>query len=131
MSEKTTFADALVSGRWVRVYQKPLTDEDFEGIAQLVKCSGEQDGGERWLVRFPGDEEHMVVRFVRLSHLVKAALTAEDLPHRNPVCERCGKHGCVVGLHKLYATDRHGVTTGNPFAIHGFVCEPCFALKRA
>jgi len=49
-------------GMQVQIFQKPLTAEDPEGIATLVKLiKGEEttaDGSNiaRWQVRFPGDE---------------------------------------------------------------------------
>jgi hypothetical protein len=48
----------LKKGDKVRVYQKPLTNEDEEGIATLVKFDSVSEGygTERWLVRFEGEE---------------------------------------------------------------------------
>lgn len=42
-------------GDTVRVYQKPLTDEELEGDARLVQHHASEDDpeiGERWTVRF-------------------------------------------------------------------------------
>ena len=50
----------LKAGMRVKVYQKPISDEDFEGNATL---KGHADkftdsiGHERWFVRFDGDKD--------------------------------------------------------------------------
>lgn len=52
----------MKAGDKVMIYQKPLTEEDEEGMATLVertdKGAGEWNGRdvERWLVSFDGDE---------------------------------------------------------------------------
>ena len=47
-------------GDKVRVYQKPLTSEDFEGVAALVEQVRPDDGDglSIWLVQFEGEEEY-------------------------------------------------------------------------
>jgi hypothetical protein len=47
----------LMPGMKVSVFQKPLTDENFEGIATLVKFKHRDDfdGTERWEVKFDDD----------------------------------------------------------------------------
>jgi len=44
-------------GETVNVYQDPLTCQDMEGRATLIKFLGNTDPelGERWLVHFVGD----------------------------------------------------------------------------
>jgi hypothetical protein len=46
----------LSKGDRVRVFQMPLTDERFEGVATLVQFhdADPEAGTERWFVRFPG-----------------------------------------------------------------------------
>ena len=47
----------MMAGDFIRVYEKPLTDEDVEGVAALVKFVGVWDGDyERWLVRFKHED---------------------------------------------------------------------------
>ncbi len=47
-------------GDIVRIYQKPLTEEEFEGNAVLVSFISEDKITETWEVKFPND-----VRFYR------------------------------------------------------------------
>ena len=53
----------------VNVYQKPLTNEDFEGQAALIKkednVHSPKPGYEYWYVRFL-DEENKVLRLVNM-----------------------------------------------------------------
>ena len=55
--------------RVVKVYQKPLTNEDFEGQAALIKkednVQSKHEGFEYWYVRFL-DEENKVLRLVNV-----------------------------------------------------------------
>jgi len=48
----------LKVGDKVKVYQKPITREDYEGIATLIELIrlDERDGLNRWLVHFQDDE---------------------------------------------------------------------------
>jgi hypothetical protein len=59
----------MLKTRVVKVYQKPLTNEDFEGEAALIKKSEIQHtskpGYEYWYVRFL-DEENKVLRLVNM-----------------------------------------------------------------
>lgn len=59
-----------MAGDFIRVYEKPLTDELTEGVAALVKfvsaCAG--DGHERWVVRFR-HEHHCYERIVHPRNL--------------------------------------------------------------
>ena len=62
-------------GDKVRVYQHPVTDEQYEGEAVLVRfcddCSDPgEEKGEYWLVRFRPDED-VVHRWVHARNLVK------------------------------------------------------------
>jgi len=45
----------LEPGTKVRVFQKPLTDEEFEGFAFIDKCVDDDDEAPRYVVRFEGD----------------------------------------------------------------------------
>jgi glycine cleavage system H lipoate-binding protein len=50
----------LVKGKWVDIYQKPYTGEDFEGRAKLVgqiEWPGADPSAQRWLVKFKDEEE--------------------------------------------------------------------------
>lgn len=51
----------LIPGKWVDIYQKPLTGEDFEGRARLIaECEGYWDDDpsiQRWKVRFENDDD--------------------------------------------------------------------------
>lgn len=57
----------LQKGKKIRVYQRPITQEDFEGIFTLVKCVNEDMGWwdnihyERWIVR---DKEGQCARMI-------------------------------------------------------------------
>jgi hypothetical protein len=55
--------------RVVNIYQKPLTNEDFEGQAALIKkennVQSKHEGFEYWYVRFL-DEENKVLRLVNV-----------------------------------------------------------------
>ena len=55
--------------RVVKVYQKPLTNEDFEGQAALIKKAKIQHipkpGFEYWFVRFL-DDENPVLRLINM-----------------------------------------------------------------
>mgnify|MGYP001569451399 CR=1 FL=1 len=42
----------MKKGDKVKIYQKPLTEEDFEGEAILIKCECKNDLIESWLVKF-------------------------------------------------------------------------------
>jgi hypothetical protein len=61
---------AMLKTRVIKVYQKPLTNEDFEGQAALIKkennVTSNQPGYEYWYVRFL-DEENKVLRLVNVS----------------------------------------------------------------
>jgi hypothetical protein len=60
-------------GMHVQIFQKPLTAEDPEGMAilvKLIKVEEETVDGcsiERWQVRFPGDAR-TYPRLIRLRH---------------------------------------------------------------
>ena len=52
------YCETLTTGDRVVVYQKPFTDADREGIATLItRSDGNDDGYERWEIRFPGESE--------------------------------------------------------------------------
>ena len=59
----------MLKTRVVKVYQKPLTNEDFEGQAALIKkednVQSKHEGFEYWYVRFL-DEENKVLRLVNV-----------------------------------------------------------------
>jgi hypothetical protein len=61
---------AMPNKNVVNVYQKPLTNEDFEGQAALIKkednVQSKQPGYEYWYVRFL-DEEAKVLRLVNMN----------------------------------------------------------------
>lgn len=78
----------MKSGRTVSIFQRPLTGEDYEGEAKLVKKTGYPDASEdrfeegedahyteHWYVIFDGDEQE----FMR-DILVKQS---EDIPVYN------------------------------------------------
>ena len=46
----------LKKGQKVRIYQKPITHEEYEGIATLVKFVSETEQDESWMVRFRNEE---------------------------------------------------------------------------
>lgn len=50
----------LAPGALIKVYQKHLTQEDYEGLARLVKDldHGDDEMGYRWEVRFIGARGH-------------------------------------------------------------------------
>ena len=50
----------LKKGMIVDIFQKPLTGEDPEGSAELIRCfrKDEGDGIEKWEVRFLSDGFH-------------------------------------------------------------------------
>lgn len=55
----------------VRVYGKPITDEKLEGLATLVQHHPDSDDreiGERWSVRFTG-EDQIVDRWVSFRNI--------------------------------------------------------------
>lgn len=55
----------------VNIYQKPVTDEDFEGQALLYRWLLDiGDGYERWLVEFPKEPDEFYERTVHLRHLI-------------------------------------------------------------
>lgn len=57
----------------VKVYGKPITDEDYEGTARLYRHHSEEDDaeiGERWTVVFSDGD--MVDRWVNERNLVAA-----------------------------------------------------------
>ena len=60
----------MLKARVVKVYQKPLTNEDFEGEAALIKKAKIQHipkpGFEYWFVRFL-DDENPVLRLVNMA----------------------------------------------------------------
>jgi len=59
----------MMAGDFIRVYEKPLTDELIEGVAALVKFVGVYDGDhERWVVRFR-HEHHCYERIVHPRNL--------------------------------------------------------------
>jgi len=64
-------ADPLLHrGDLVEVYQYPLTDENPEGIARLVRPLADVDpatGVQNWAVKFPGEDEEYH-RFVHPRH---------------------------------------------------------------
>ena len=49
----------LLSGKFVDIYQKPLTGEDYEGRAMLLEKMGHEDelGTQHWIVEFPNREQ--------------------------------------------------------------------------
>lgn len=56
----------------VKVFQKPITDEEYEGEARLYRSLKEEDNldcGERWVVMF--SDGMLVDRFVHERNLVK------------------------------------------------------------
>ena len=60
----------MLKARVVKVYQKPLTNEDFEGEAALIKKANmrhiPKPGFEYWFVRFL-DDENPVLRLVNMA----------------------------------------------------------------
>ena len=69
----TPYVSLLHAGQQLRIYQKPLTREDYEGIARLIAfeaLTDYHDGQplERWRVRFVGtshaDYEPVVTRSI-------------------------------------------------------------------
>jgi len=65
----------MTKGDKVKVYQKPITNEDYEGVAVLVRPVGKTearsgiDGLEDWMVRFP-NEVTVVRRLVDPKNIV-------------------------------------------------------------
>lgn len=53
----------LEKGRYIRIFQKPLTMEDFEGNARLVEKISEDELSERWKVTF-NEEKEIVERII-------------------------------------------------------------------
>ena len=51
----------MKKGDRVKIYQKPLTEEDFEGKAVLVKrmLTNKWDRTENWQVKFKNDDERI------------------------------------------------------------------------
>ena len=51
----------MKKGDRVKIYQKPLTEEDFEGEAVLVKrmLTNKWDRTENWQVKFKNDDERI------------------------------------------------------------------------
>lgn len=61
---------ALAPLHFVKIYQKPYTDEEFEAKAQLIKhVSDLADGYQQWDVRFPKEKE-TYTRTVHPRHLI-------------------------------------------------------------
>ena len=55
----------------INIYQKPITDENFEGVARLYRHHSDEDDeeiGQRWTVRFANGD--MVDRWVHPRNLV-------------------------------------------------------------
>lgn len=46
-----------VAGKRVRIFCKPITEEEQEGVAKLVKLIWRSPDFDRWIVRFDDDEE--------------------------------------------------------------------------
>ena len=62
----------LKRGDKVKVYAKPLTNEDYEGDAQLVKEVYKKwalEGYEYWMVRFKG-ESSVYSRQIHIKNLI-------------------------------------------------------------
>jgi len=61
----------MKEGDKIKIYQKPLTEEDYEGEAVLVKyLLNKSVGGvflEKWLVQFP--DGSLVERIINTSNL--------------------------------------------------------------
>ena len=51
-------------GDVLNIYQKPITGEDFEGKAMLIKGLAVWQEGERWLVEFEGEPNNYYERLV-------------------------------------------------------------------
>lgn len=72
----------LKVGDTVRIYQKPITDEELEGLATLVRHFEDVDDpeiGECWSVRFTG-EEQLMDRWVSPRHIQGWLSRAEASP---------------------------------------------------
>ncbi len=69
------YASPLHAGWQLRIYQRPLTRKDYEGIARLIAfeaLTGYHDGQpvERWRVRFVGTGHDQIEPVVTRSILV-------------------------------------------------------------
>ncbi len=61
---------ALAPLHFVKIYQKPITDEQFEGEAQLIKHELDlSDGYQQWQVKFSGEPESYL-RTIHPRHLI-------------------------------------------------------------
>lgn len=83
MNQPRTKDNKMKIGDIVKVFCKPITDEQPEGIAKLVQHFPEEDDaeiGERWSVRFVGRsgtlEVQIVDRWVNERNLVREAVAA-------------------------------------------------------
>lgn len=70
-------------GDHAKIWQKPATDEDFEGIARLVKHVGGDLGAyQRWLVEFEDEPGEHFERSVCENHVRQAAIAkATETPN--------------------------------------------------
>lgn len=69
---KENIMNKLIAGDRVKVFQKPLTGEDFEGNAILMEYLFVRNESEYWNVLFDGDD-HIHPRFVRACDKIKSA----------------------------------------------------------
>lgn len=82
MSQPRTKENKMKIGDIVKVFCKPITDEQAEGIAKLVQHFPEDDSeiGERWSVRFVSRrgnlEAQIVDRWVHERNLVREPVAA-------------------------------------------------------
>jgi hypothetical protein len=59
----------LEKGHYVRIFQKPLTIEDFEGVATLIKKISEDELSETWKVKFDKERKHSIRKIAKYQDL--------------------------------------------------------------